>query len=333
MMTAPNRRAVIAGLTGLVTAASLNRSFAQGAPETSYPTRNITLVVPFAPGGSTDILARIVGGHLQESLGQPVVIENRTGASGNIGTATVARAAPDGYTFLFNTMSVHTMNHALFASMPFDGVKDFSPIAMLAYVTNTMVVHPSVPAKTVAEFIDYAKANPGKIAYASAGVGSTNHLCAAMFEKMTGVQMVHVPYRGGAPAIVDTVGGQTQLFFTAGTQSLEHVKAGKLRLLAVTEGKRSSLLPDVPTVGETVPGYEMSVWYGAFGPAGMPRTIVTKLNAEISRILFLPDVKMKMADIAVEVAKMTPEELGALTRSDAEKWGRIIKELGVTVQL
>ena len=330
-MTAPSRRAVLAGLTGLA-AAPASRAFAQGTAESSYPARTITLVVPFAPGGSTDILARIVAGHLQQSLGQPVVIENRTGASGNIGTATVARAAPDGYTFLFNTMSVHTMNHALFASMPFDGVKDFSPIAMLAYVTNTMIVHPSVPAKTVPEFIAYAKANPGKIAYASAGPGSTNHLCAALFEKMTGVQMVHVPYRGGAPAVADTVGGQTQLFFTAGTQSLEHVKAGRLRLLAVTEDKRSSLLPDVPTVSETVPGYEMSVWYGAFGPAGMPPPVVARLNAEISRILFLSDVKKKMEDIAVEVASMTPAELATLTRNDAEKWGRIIKELGIVAQ-
>jgi tripartite-type tricarboxylate transporter receptor subunit TctC len=216
--------------------------------------------------------------------------------------------------------------------MPFDGVKDFAPIAMLAYVTNTMVVHPSVPARTVPEFIEYAKANPGKIAYASAGPGSTNHLCAALFEKMTGVRMVHVPYRGGAPAVADTVGGQTQLFFTAGTQSLEHVKAGKLRLLAVTEAKRSSLLPDVPAVRESVPGYEMSVWYGAFGPAGMPPAIVARLNAEISRILFLPDVKKKMEDIAVEVARMTPEELATLTRNDAEKWGRLIKELGIVAQ-
>ncbi|MBX9844374.1 MAG: tripartite tricarboxylate transporter substrate binding protein [Xanthobacteraceae bacterium] len=330
-MTAPTRRAVLSGLTGLA-AAPVSRAFAQGAVESSYPVRNITLVVPFAPGGSTDILARIVAGHLQQSLGQPVVIENRTGASGNIGTATIARAAPDGYTFLFNTMSVHTMNHALFASMPFDGVKDFSPIAMLAYVTNTMIVHPSVPARTVPEFIAYAKANPGKVAYASAGPGSTNHLCAALFEKMAGVQMVHVPYRGGAPAVADTVSGQTQLFFTAGTQSLEHVKAGKLRLLAVTEGKRSSLLPDVPTVSETVPGYEMAVWYGAFGPAGMPPAIVGRLNAEISRILFLPDVKKKMEDIAVEVASMTPEQLATLTRNDAEKWGKLIKELGIVAQ-
>jgi len=292
----------------------------------------VTLVVPFPPGGSTDILARVVAEHLRRSFNQPVIIENRTGASGNIGTAAVARAAPDGYTLLFNTMSVHTMNHALFASMPFDGVKDFSPIALLAYVTNTMVVHPSVPAKTVGDFIDYAKANPAKIAYASAGQGSTNHLCAALFEKMAGVSMVHVPYRGGAPAVADTVAGQTQLFFTAGTQSLEHVKAGKLRLLAVTEGKRSSLLPDVPTVAETLPGYEMAVWYGAYGPAGMQREIIAKLNAEISRILFLPEVRKRMEDIAVEVSKSTPEELAAMTRADADRWGKIIRDLGISAQ-
>src|SRR5882762_1157897 len=296
-MINPTRRSVLAGIAGLATLEA-HAAFAQ-----SYPQKPISLLVPWAPGGSTDILARIVGQHLYQSMGQPIVIENRTGAAGNIGTGAIARAAADGYTLLFNTMSVHTMNHALFAAMPFDGVKDFSPIALLAYVTNTMVVHPSVPANTVKEFIAYAKANPGKIAYASAGPGSTNHLCAALFEKMTGVQMVHVPYRGGAPAVADTVGGQTQLFFTAGTQSLEHVKAGKLRLLAVTEGKRSSLLPDIPTVGETLPGYEMAVWYGAFGPAGMPKEVVARLNGEINRILFLPDVKRRMDDIAVEVAK------------------------------
>jgi tripartite-type tricarboxylate transporter receptor subunit TctC len=324
-MRTPTRRTVLAATAGF--AASVQSTFAG-----TYPERPITLVVPFAPGGSTDILARVVADHLRGSLGQPVIVENRSGASGNIGAATVARAAPDGYTLLFNTMSVHTMNHALFATMPFDGVTDFSPITLLAFVTNTMVVHPSVPARTVAEFIAYAKANPGKLAYASAGVGSTNHLCAALFEKIAGVQMVHVPYRGGAPAVADTVAGQTQLLFTAGTQSIEHVKAGNLRLLAVTEDKRSSLLPDVPTVAETLPGYEMTVWYGAFGPAELPRTIVEKLNTDIGRILILPDVKTKMADIAVEVAASTPQQLADRTRTDAEKWGRIITELGIVAQ-
>ncbi len=326
-MTSLTRRSVLAGFTGLAVSARARTASAQG-----YPQKPISLIVPWAPGGSTDILARIVGDQLRQALGQPVLIENRTGASGNIGTAVVARAAPDGHTILFNTMSVHTMNHALFATMPFDGVKDFSPISLLAYVTNTMVLHPSVPANSVAEFIAYAKANPGKIAYASSGPGSTNHLCGALLEKMAGIEMLHVPYRGGAPAVADTVAGQTQLFFTAGTQSLPHVKAGKLRLLAVTESKRSSLLPDVPTVAETVPGYEMAVWYGAFGPAGMPKDIVARLNAEIGRILSLPEVKNRMADIAVEVAASTPEELATMMRVDAEKWGKIIKDLGIAAQ-
>jgi tripartite-type tricarboxylate transporter receptor subunit TctC len=299
---------------------------ARAAP---YPERALTLIVPFAAGGSTDILARMVAEYLHRALGQAVVVENRSGASGNIGTAAVARSAPDGYTFLFNTMSVHTMNQALFAAMPFDGVNDFSPITLLAYVTNTMVVHPSIPANSVGELIAYAKANPGKIAYASAGAGSTNHLCGALFEKMAQVAMVHVPYRGGAPAVADTVAGQTQLFFTAGTQSLEHVKAGRLRLLAVTEGKRSPLLPDVATVAETVPGFEMAVWYAAYGPAGLPQEVVARLNTEIGRILFLPDVKKRMEDIAVETARSSPEELAALTRADADKWGKIIKQLGI----
>jgi tripartite-type tricarboxylate transporter receptor subunit TctC len=324
-MSTPTRRSVLAGAGSLALGA--RRALAQ-----NYPQRPIGLIVPWAPGGSTDILARIVAGHLHQSMGQPVIIENRTGASGNIGTLAVARAAPDGYTLLFNTMSVHTMNHALFATMPFDGVKDFSPITLLAYVTNTMVVHPSVPANNVAEFIAYAKTNPGKIAYASSGPGSTNHLCAALLERMAGIEMLHVPYRGGAPAVVDTVSGQTQLFFTAGTQSLEHVKAGKLKLLGITEEKRSALLPGVPTVGETVPGYEMTVWYGAFTAAGVPKDIVARLNAEIGRILFLPEVKNRMADIAVEVATSTPDELGARMRTDADKWGGIIKSLGIATQ-
>lgn len=324
-MTAPDRRVILAGIAGFAAAVPLRA--ARAAP---YPEHAITLIVPFAPGGSTDILARIVAEHLHRALGQPVIVENRTGASGNVGTAMVARSAPDGYTFLFNTMSVHTMNHALFAAMPFEGVNDFSPITLLAYVTNTMVVHPSIPAGNVGDFIGYAKANPGKIAYASAGAGSTNHLCGALFEKMAQVSMVHVPYRGGAPAIADTVAGETQLMFTAGTQSLEHVKAGQLRLLAVTEGKRSSLLPNVPTVAETLPGFEMAVWYAAYGPAGLPNEIVARLNAEIGRVLFLPDVKKGMEDIAVEVAKSSPDELATLTRADADKWGKIIGELGIT---
>jgi len=324
-MTTLSRRVILSGAASFAAAVPLSEVRAA-----LYPERPITLIVPFAPGGSTDILALIVAEQLYEAFGQPVIVENRSGASGNIGTAVVARSASDGYTFLFNTMSVHTMNHALFTAMPFDGVNDFSPITLLAYVTNTMVSHPTVPANNVGELIAYAKANPGKIAYASAGAGSTNHLCGVLFDKLTQVSMVHVPYRGGAPAIADTVAGQTQLMFTAGTQSLEHVKAGTLRLLAVTEAKRSPLLPNVPTVAETVPGFEMAVWYAAYGPAGLSQEIIARLNTEIGRILFLPNVKKQMEDIAVEVAKSSPNELAELTRADADKWGKIIRELHIT---
>jgi tripartite-type tricarboxylate transporter receptor subunit TctC len=322
MTFAPSRRAVVAGLAAGV----LPSGAARSAP---YPERVITLVVPFAPAGSTDILARIVAQHLESRFGHPVIVENRSGASGNIGAAAVAHAVPDGYTLLFSTMSVHTMNRALFATMPFDGVRDFSPITLLAYVINTMVVHPSVPATDVRSFIAYAKANPGKIAYASAGVGSSNHICGAWFEKMTQTSMVHVPYRGGAPAVTDTVAGQTQLMFTVGSQTLEYVKAGKLRLLAVTEAKRSPLLPDIPTVAETLPGFEMSVWYAAYGPAGLPPQIVGRLATEIGGILFLPEVRKQMADIVIEVAKSSPDELAALTRADADKWTKIIRQLDI----
>ena len=299
------------------------------AASAAYPEKPIRIVVPWAPGGSTDILARTVAEKLTRSLGQPVVVDNKPGASGNIGSDHVAKSAPDGYTLLFGSMSTHAINHALMPNMPFKGVDDFTPIALLAFVTNTMVVHPSVPASNLKEFIAYAKANPGKVAYASAGPGSTNHLSAALLEKMAGIQMLHVPYKGGAPAVTDTVGGQVQMFVTAGTQSLPHVKAGKLKLIAVTEKKRSSLLKDTPTVAETVPGYEMAVWYGAFGPKGMPAELTRKLNAEINAIMMLPDVKAKMEAIGVEPVNETPEQFAAVMRADAEKWGRLVRELNI----
>ncbi|OZI60444.1 Bug family tripartite tricarboxylate transporter substrate binding protein [Bordetella genomosp. 11] len=310
-------------------AAAVALAILPGLALAAYPEKPITLIVPWAAGGSTDILARLLAQHMSQSFGQSVVVENRSGASGNIGSAYVARAKPDGYTLLIGSMSTHTMNQALYATMPFDGVKDFSPIAELALVTNTMVINPEVPAKNVAEFIAYAKAHPGMIAYASAGAGSTNHLSAALFQKATGVQMVHVPYRGGAPAVLDTVAGRTQLLFSAGTQTLPHVKSGKLRLLAVTEDKRSSLLPDVPTVAETVPGYELAVWYGAFGPAGMDPAIVQKLNTEINRILALPEVQKQMGDIGVQVLQTTPAEFQKTLERDADKYGKLVRELGI----
>lgn len=295
----------------------------------AYPDRPITIVVPWAAGGSTDILARALAEKLTKSMGQPVIVDNRVGASGNIGSNFVAKAKPDGYVLLVGSMSTHAMNPALMPSMPFNGVEDFTPIAQMANVVNTMVVNPSVPVKTVKEFIAYAKANPGKLAYASAGTGSTNHLSAILFEKAAGIEMLHVPYKGGAPAVLDTVGNQTQVLFSAGTQTLPHVSAGKLRLLGVTESKRSKLLPGVPTVAETLPGYELGVWYGLFGPAGMPKELVDQLNAATGQALADPAVRSRMDAIGVEVVKETPQQFADVLRRDASRYDKIIKDLGL----
>ncbi|MGN6578694.1 MAG: Bug family tripartite tricarboxylate transporter substrate binding protein [Bordetella sp.] len=317
-------------LSRFVAALAVVAAVLPGAANAAWPDKPITLIVPWAPGGSTDILARVLSKHLSSSLGQSVVVENRSGAAGNIGSAIVARAKPDGYTLLIGSMSTHTMNQALYKNMPFDGVKSFTPIAELALVTNTMVVNPSVPANNVAEFIAYAKAHPGKVAFASAGTGSTNYLSAALFEQATGVTMEHIPYRGGAPAVLDTVAGRTQLLFSAGTQTLAPVHAGKLKLIAVTEAKRSSLLPDVPTVGETVPGYELSVWYGAFGPAGMDPKLVDKLNKAINAVLAKPEVVKQMGDIGVQVLHTTPQQFSEVLVHDEKKYDKLIRDLGVT---
>ena len=302
---------------------------AAGIAAAAYPEKPITMIVPWAPGGSTDILARALAEQLTRSMGQPVIVDNRAGASGNIGSNFVAKAKPDGYTLLVGSMSTHAMNPALMENMPFKGVDDFTPIAQMANVINTMVVSNSVPAKTVREFIAYAKANPGKLNFASAGGGSTNHLSAVLFEKAAGVQMVHVPYKGGAPAVMDTVADQTQVLFSAGTQTLPQVKAGKLRLLAVTEPKRSPLLPDVPTVAETLPGYEMSVWYGLFGPANMPRELVDRLNRATNEALADPAIRARMDAIGVEIVKASPAQFSTVLKADAERYGKIIRDLGI----
>ena len=320
MMPLP-RRGLMLAAPALIAAREVG---AQGAF-----TRPVRLVIPWAPGGTTDILGRIVAEPLAQALGQPVLVENRSGASGNVGSDVVAKAAPDGHTLLFGSMSTHAMNHALMRSMPFDGVADFTPLAMLGFAVNTMVIHPSLPARTVPEFIAHARANPEKVAYASAGPGSTNHLCAALFESMTGMRMVHVPYRGGQPAVTDTVAGQTQLLFSAATQTMPHVQGGRLRLLAVTEAARWTRQPEVPTVAESVPGYEMAEWYGAFGPKGMDPALQQRLNAELNRILSLPAVHERLAGMGVEIAPESTEAFAARLRADAEKWGALIRRLGI----
>ncbi len=298
----------------------------------AYPEKPITLIVPWAPGGSTDIIARAIAEQMTKSLGQSVIVENRAGAAGNIGSNIVAKARPDGYTLLVGSMSTHAMNPALIPNMPFRGTEDFTPIALVANVVNTMVINAAVPATSVRELIAYAKANPGKLAYASAGGGSTNHLAAEMFMKAAGISMLHVPYKGGAPAVLDTAGNQTQVLFSASTQTLPHVRSGKLRLLAVTEAKRSALLPAVPTLMETLPGLEMSVWYAAFGPAGMPAELAARLNVEINQAMAMPDVRARMDAIGVDVVSAGPEHLATALRNDSERYGRIIKELGIKLE-
>ncbi len=319
-------RLVALVVIALVGAAPINASAQQ------YPDRPVRIVNPWAPGGTADIFARALAEKFTQSFGQPFLVENRPGASGNIGSDLVAKAKPDGYTLLVGTMSTHAMNQTLFKSMPFHGVDDFTVIAIPGLATNSLVVHPSLPVSNVKELVAHLKANPGKVAYASAGMGSNNHVSAALFERMAGVQMVHVPYKGGAPAVADTVGGQTQLFFTALTQSLPHVRAGRLTLLAVTEGKRADVVPDTPTVSEAVPGYVVEVWYGLFGPANMPPALVARLNAEANRIMVLPDVKDRMDKMGIVHSRATPDEAAQTLRRDAEKWGKIIREMGIVAE-
>lgn len=300
--------------------------------QAAWPDRTVTLIVPWAPGGSTDILARMLSDYLTRSLGQTFIVENKAGASGNIGSNLVAKAKPDGYTLLVGSMSTHAMNQALFSSMPFEPVDDFTPISLVAFVTNTLVINPKIPVNNVAELIAYAKANPKKLNFASAGAGSTNHISAVLFELAAGIQMTHIPYKGGAPAVLDTVAGQTEVLFGAGTQTLPHVKSGKLKLLAVTESARSPQLPDTPTVAETLPGYELVVWYGAFGPKDLPKEITERLSTEINRIVALPEVRSKMAAIGVEVVSSTLASFAKTLQQDAAKYTKLIRELKITAE-
>jgi tripartite-type tricarboxylate transporter receptor subunit TctC len=295
----------------------------------AYPVKPIRIVVPWAPGGSTDVLARLIGIKMSENWGQPAVVENKPGASGNIGSELVAKAPPDGYTLLVGSVSTHAMNPFLVASMPFKGVDDFSTIALAAYVTNVLVTHPSVPAKSVRELVELLKAQPGKIAYASAGNGSPNHVAAELFRRLAAVDMLHVPYKGGGPATAAIVGGQVGVLFTGLGNVWDHVKAGKLNLLAVTENRRSQLLPGLPMVGETLPGYEVAVWYGVWGPAGLPGDLLTKLNAEMNRILKLSDVKQRLDLMGAEHLSMSAREAHQLLQREYERWGKIIRESGI----
>jgi len=299
----------------------------------AFPTKAITIIVPFSAGGTTDILARVLGQFISKDLGQPVIIDNRAGAGGNIGTQLVARAAPDGHTILMGTVGTHAINQSLYPKLAFDPIKDFAPLTRVALVPNLLVANPAQPFKTVKELMAYAKANPGKVTFGSSGSGTSIHLSGELFKQMAGVDIQHVAYKGSAPAVNDLLGNHIAIMFDNMPSAIGHVKAGKLRPLAVTTAQRSPALPDVPTVAEAgVPGYEATSWFGLLAPAKTPAPVVAKLNAAILKALADPDVKNKLLEQGAEPAGETPAQFAAFIASETVKWGKIVKQSGATAQ-
>ena len=297
----------------------------------NYPTRAVHVIVPFAPAGGSDITARLIGQWLSERLGQPFVIENRPAGGGNIGTEAVVRASPDGYTLLM-AGAYNAINATLYDKLNFNFIRDIAPVATISRNTYVMVVHPSMPAKTVPEFIAYAKAHPRKVNMASAGIGSPPHVSGELFKMMTGADMVHVPYRSGGPALTDLLGGQVQVYFATTVASIGYIRAGRLRALAVTTTRRSEALPDIPTVAEFVPGYEASSWYGVGAPKATPAEIVEKLNKEINAALADPKLKAKLADLGGDVLVLSTSDFGKLIADETEKWGNVIRALNIKAE-
>ena len=293
----------------------------------AYPTRPVRIVVPFTAGSLSDILARPIGQWLSERLGQPFIIENRPGAGGNIGTEAVVKAAPDGHTLLVIASS-NAINATLYEKLSFNFIHDIAPVATIIRQPMVMLVNPSIPTKTVREFVAYAKTNPRKISMASAGNGTAPHVAGELFNMMAGVDMVHVPYRGGAPALTDLIGGQVQVMFATPIVSIEHIRAGKLRPLAVTSATRFGVLPDIPSVGEFLPGYEASVWVGLGAPKNTPTEIVDQLNKEINAGLADPKIKSGLADLGGGAFSSSPADFAKLIAEDAEKWAKVVKFSG-----
>jgi len=290
-----------------------------------YPNRPIRFIVPYPPGGGTDVVARIMSDALAADLGQPIIIDNRGGAAGNVGTDIAAKAAADGYNILF-TLSSHTINPKLYDKLPFDVERDFVPISLAASIPQILVVHPSVPANNVQELIALAKANPGKLNYASVGTGSPGHIAGELFKIKTGVDIVHIPYKGGGPAVVDTIGGQVQLLFVSMPAAWQHVKAGKLKAIAVASAKRSVAAPDLPTIAESgVPDYAVESWYGALAPAKTPPAAVARLNAAFAKVLGNPQIKEKLLAQGAEAAPSTQAEMDRVIKEELEKWDLVIK--------
>ena len=302
-------------------------AIAQAQP--AYPTKSIRIIVPYPPGGGSDGLARIIGQKLSEAVGQQVVIDNRPGAGANIGADLTAKSPPDGYTLLLANVA-HAINLSYYPKLSYDLLKDFTPVALLAETSIILVVHPSLPVKTVKELIALAKARPGQIDYASSGAGGPNHMAGELFAYMAGVKMMHIPYSGGGTAAIALIGGQVPVGFPVTTSAASQVKAGKLRALGISSKQRSALFPDLPTISEAgLPGYEASVWYGLLAPAGTPTEIATRLHAETVNLMKLPDTKSRLDGGGYDPAVSTPEQLGAHLRSEVEKWKKVVNALGL----
>ena len=307
---------------------STSPAFAQSA----YPTKPVRIISIFAPGGGNDVICRLVAQQLTERLKQQVIVENRVGANGIVGTEAAARSAPDGYTFTL-IPSGHTVNASMYKKLPFDSIRDFTPITLAGAGPLVLAVHPSLPAKNVKELIAVAKARPGQLTYVSSGVGASGHLAGALFDSMTGTKMVHVPYKGMSLAVSDLMGGQVSMTFGTSLSVIPHVRTGRLRALATTGAQRSPALPDLPTVAESgLPGYEASLWYGFVGPARMPPEIVQRLNTEIAAILALPDTREKLASQGVDARSTTPEEFARILTADVARWAKVVQKLGLQAE-
>jgi tripartite-type tricarboxylate transporter receptor subunit TctC len=315
-------------LTTMALALAATAAIAQPTPQ-GWPNKPIRYIVPFAPGGTTDILARTVGEKLSIALGQQIIIDNKAGQGGSLGTAELARSAPDGYTIGGGTISSHAINATLYDKLSYDPVTGFAPITLYATQPNVLLVHPSVPANNLKEFIELVKANPEKYSFGSAGTGTSQHISGEMFKTMAGIKMQHVPYRGSGQMLPELLGGTLPAAFDNIATALPHMKAGKLRALAVTTAARSGAAPEVPTMAESgLPGYELSSWQAVFAPAGTPKPIIDKLYSEIAKILKMPDVQKRLTDLGLDLSGMPPQELAALVKADVPRLGKIVKESG-----
>ena len=303
-----------------------------GAAHAQYPTKPIKIVVPFPAGGTTDILARAVAADLQKAFGQAVVVENKAGAGGNLGSDSVAKSSPDGYTLLMGTVGTHAINVSLYPKMPYDAVKDFAPVSLVAGVPNVLVASPSFPVNSVKDLVDAAKKAPDKITFASSGSGTSIHLSGELFKQLAGVQMTHVPYKGSSAALPDVISGQVNVMFDNAPSVIQHIRGGKLKAVAVTSDKRSPALPGVPTIAESgLPGFEASSWFGVLAPAATPKDIVDKLSGAIAKSLQTPEMKERLAGQGAVAVGNTPEQFSAHIKSEIDKWSKVVKASGAKV--